>query len=76
MQSCHYLQLTIYYYRGAKGSYWQGGVRADSFIWSRLLQQPGRTFDGLMHVTDWLPTLLHAATGTSPKVLHFTCGFR
>ena len=54
--------------RGAKATYWQGGVRGDSFIWSPLLKKRGRIFDGLVHVTDWLPTILHAATGSPPKV--------
>ena len=42
-------------------------MRGDAFIWSRLLPKPG-TFNGLMHVTDWLPTIMHAVTGQSPQV--------
>merc|ERR1711963_393899 len=51
--------------RGAKGSLWEGGTRTPAFI-----HQPGvlapREEQGLMHVTDWLPTLLEAVGLNAP----------
>ncbi|KAK7107536.1 arylsulfatase B-like [Littorina saxatilis] len=50
--------------RGSKTTLWEGGTRAISFVQSksrRLLPKQGVTFNGLMHVVDWLPTLLTAA---------------
>ncbi|KAL0280628.1 UNVERIFIED_CONTAM: hypothetical protein PYX00_001860 [Menopon gallinae] len=51
--------------RGVKATLWQGGVKAAGFIWSPLLPS-GVISKGLMHAADWLPTLLHAATGKDP----------
>lgn len=36
-------------------------MRTPSVVWSPLLANPSRVSTGLMHVTDWLPTLLSAA---------------
>lgn len=45
--------------RGVKNTLWEGGVRGVGVIWS------AQTISGistqLMHITDWLPTLLSAA---------------
>ena len=43
---------------------WNGGVKATAFIHSNLLSSSvrGTTYTGLMHVTDWLPTLMNVAT--------------
>jgi len=52
--------------RGAKGSLWEGGTRTVAF-----LHQPGvlapREEQGMMHVTDWLPTLVEAV-GLEPPI--------
>jgi arylsulfatase B/arylsulfatase I/J len=46
--------------RGTKGSLFEGGVKVDAFIYSPLL--PARTaglqYAGLMHISDWFPTIL------------------
>lgn len=44
-----------------KASLWEGGVRTPAVIWSPLIEQPSRVSDELMHMSDWLPTLLAAA---------------
>lgn len=49
---------------GSKGTMFDGGVRSASFIWSESLAADARgsTYRGLIHVTDWLPTLMHIAS--------------
>jgi hypothetical protein len=53
--------------RGTKGSLFEGGVRVDAFVYSKLLPvNPGETVDGriytgLMHVSDWFPTIMAMA---------------
>lgn len=44
-----------------------GGTKVDSLIYSPLLPNSGspRTYDGLMHVSDWFPTLLSIANITN-----------
>ncbi|XP_067659223.1 arylsulfatase J-like [Haliotis asinina] len=49
--------------RGAKFSVWEGGHRSVSFLHGVGLQKTGITYDGLVHVVDWRPTLMAAATG-------------
>lgn len=46
--------------RGSKGSLFEGGIRVDSFIYSPLLpaSTAGTVYTGLMHVSDWFPTML------------------
>ena len=46
--------------RGVKNTLWEGGVRGTALAWSPTIQNPGRTSDALMHVTDWMPTILGA----------------
>ncbi|GFN78880.1 arylsulfatase [Plakobranchus ocellatus] len=53
--------------RGNKNTLWQGGVRGVGFVHSPLLKKPGRVVSGMMHVVDWLPTLLQAAQGGELK---------
>ena len=47
--------------RGSKGSLFEGGIKVDSFIYSPKLKSGGTTYDGLMHVSDWFPTMLALA---------------
>ena len=49
--------------RGNKATMWEGGMRGAAFIHGSMLQNPGRTSHGLLHVTDWLPTLVTVGGG-------------
>ncbi|XP_058835002.1 arylsulfatase B [Topomyia yanbarensis] len=46
--------------RGVKNTLWEGGVRAAGFIWSPFLKNNCRVSQQIVHITDWLPTLLDA----------------
>lgn len=57
--------------RGAKGTLWQGGVRGAGVISGGMFKsQAGSTSNALMHVTDWLPTLVDAAGGDPTNLSH------
>jgi len=47
--------------RGSKGALFEGGIKVDSFIYSPLLSNSGTNFTGLMHISDWFPTILALA---------------
>ncbi|XP_071509370.1 arylsulfatase J-like [Diadema antillarum] len=53
--------------RGAKGNYFEGGIRTVGFITSPLLPASvrGTTSTALMHVSDWFPTLLEGVAGAT-----------
>ena len=53
--------------RGSKGTLFEGGTRVDAFIYSPLLPSTvaGSSYSGLMHVSDWFPTILDLAGITS-----------
>lgn len=46
--------------KGSKYNLWEGGVRGVSFIWSPFLRHRSRIYNELMHISDWLPTILSA----------------
>ncbi len=55
--------------RGMKGILYEGGIRTPGFIHAppaMLTNSSGVISNHLMHITDWLPTLLHLA-GASPE---------
>jgi len=61
IQSQYVLYFTIY--QQAKNTTWEGGVRVNGLVWSPLIpkERHGKIFDGLMEISDWLPTLYEAA---------------
>ncbi|XP_030025576.1 arylsulfatase B isoform X2 [Manduca sexta] len=52
-------------FRGTKWTPWEGGVRVPAFVWHSSFTP--RVWNGLMHITDWLPTLTAAAGGKLNK---------
>jgi arylsulfatase A-like enzyme len=46
--------------RGAKGTLFEGGTKVDGLLYSSLIHSEyrGTVFSGVMHVTDWFPTIL------------------
>ena len=46
-----------------QGTLWEGGTRGAAFIHGSMLKRPGTLSRSLIHVSDWLPTLISAAGG-------------
>jgi arylsulfatase I/J len=51
-------------YRGQKATLWEGGMRAIGFVHPPLLpaEKRGHEYHGLVHVSDWFPTILGLST--------------
>ena len=60
-------QVTNYPLRGSKGDKFLGGTLVPAFIHSPLIptSSRGTTYNGTVHVTDWLPTLMGLATANT-----------
>lgn len=57
-------------FRGTKKTLFEGGVRVPAVVHSALLPAAttGQTFNGLFHVTDWVPTILFGMVGVTEEV--------
>lgn len=53
--------------RGGKNTLWQGGARVTGAISGGVVPSNlrGSVYNGFVHVTDWLPTLVHAMSGSA-----------
>lgn len=49
--------------KGVKNTLWEGGVRGAACMWSPLIKKSKRIALQMMHISDWLPTLLEAVGG-------------
>ena len=49
--------------RSEKGTYFNGGIRGAAFVTSPLLSQTGVEYTGLLHLSDWMATLVNPAGG-------------
>lgn len=49
--------------RGTKGTLFEGGTRVNAFVYHTSFQTQGyaREYAGLMHITDWMPSMLSLA---------------
>ena len=69
---CPYSGGYNYPLRGAKQYLFEGGIRVNAFVHSPNLipdHARGRHYEGMVHVSDWLPTLLYGVADVSPDAL-------
>ena len=49
--------------RGNKATVFEGGVRGTGFVWGSKLPKLNYDNHQLIHVTDWLPTIVEGIAG-------------
>ena len=57
--------------RGGKHTFWEGGIRVVGFVSGPVvpLSRRGATYDGMLHSSDWLPTIVSGVAGISSDEL-------
>ena len=57
--------------RGGANFVWEGGVRVPGFVHSPLLKaSAGTVTHGLLHISDWFPTIVSLAGGNIPGYIY------
>ena len=68
LKVCMYVYISICIIHSLTHSLvlYSGGVKVDSFIYSSLLPSSSRgtVYPGIMHVSDWFPTILELSDST------------
>lgn len=55
--------------RGSKHTLWEGGVRSAAFVsGSAVAARAGESESGLLHATDWTPTLTYVGSGMNESL--------
>ena len=47
--------------KGEKHTLWEGGVRGTALVHGKMLENAGVKCKGLLHITDFFPTLINLA---------------
>lgn len=55
--------------RGKKDTNWEGGIKVPAVLWWPGVIAPGTVRDGLMHISDFYPTLVNLAGGSLRQAL-------
>lgn len=68
---CHTSGSSNYPLRGQKNYFFEGGMKVHAFIAGGVVPEAARnsTYNGLMHISDWLPTVLTVTGVAAPDGL-------
>ena len=57
--------------RGAKSSIYEGGTRVPGFVYGHRVSRQGEINNGMVHASDWFPTLVAMAGGSTEGMYHY-----